>query len=256
MNVERRIFAHRGLSGLAPENTMAAFKAAADRGLTWLETDVDILGDGTPILIHDTALDRTTNRSGSYYGLAKADLAEVDAGSWFSPEFAREPIPTLRELVDFMNGTGINANIELKSNEAGAQMSHLLVDNVLAELDRLDGPKLIISSFNHLLLREVKTKAPHLSIGALFVRENLWPDWRSVLELLEADHIHPDSRGLTREMVRAFRDAGYGVNVWTVNSPARANELFNWGVTGVFSDVPHTLPAGQVPRAPQAAQAN
>ncbi|WP_406717229.1 glycerophosphodiester phosphodiesterase family protein [Trueperella pyogenes] len=239
--MEQRIFAHRGISSLAPENTMAAFKQAVERGLTWIETDVDILGDGTPILIHDTTLDRTTDASGSYYGLAKADLAHIDAGSWFSPEYQQERIPTLHELVDFMNETGLNANIELKSNEAGAQMSHLLIDNVLSELSRLDGPRVIVSSFNHLLLREIKTKNPNLSIGALFVKENLWPDWKSVLELLEADYIHPDSDGLTKDMVHAFRAAGFGVNVWTVNSPARANELFNWGATGVFSDVPHLL---------------
>lgn len=239
--MEQRIFAHRGVSGLRPENTMASFREAADRGLTWIETDVDILGDGTPILIHDTTLDRTTNSSGSYYGLTQADLANIDAGSWFGPTYAGERIPTLHELVDFMNETGMNANIEFKSNEAGARMSHLLVDNVLKELERLDGPELIISSFNHLLLREIKTKAPELPIGALFVKDNLWPDWRSILELLEADYIHPDSDGLTPEMVHAFREAGYGVNVWTVNNPARANELFNWGVTGVFSDVPHLL---------------
>lgn len=239
--MQQRIFAHRGVCGLKPENTMASFQEAVDRGLTWIETDVDILGDGTPILIHDTTLDRTTNTSGSYYGLTKADLNDIDAGSWFGPEYEGERIPTLRELVDFMNETGLNANIEFKSNEAGAKMSHLLVDNVLAELERLDGPEVIISSFNHLLLREIKTKNPALSIGALFVKENLWPDWKSILELLDADYIHPDSDGLTKDMVHAFRSAGFGVNVWTVNSPARANELFNWGVTGVFSDVPHLL---------------
>lgn len=237
----QRIFAHRGVSSLKPENTMTAFKAAVNLGLTWIETDVDILGDGTPILIHDTTLDRTTNSSGSYYSLAKSDLADIDAGSWFAPEFAGEPIPTLSELVDFMNDTGLNANIELKSNEAGAQMSRQLVDRVLSELERLDGPEVIISSFNHLLLKEIKNRNSEISIGALFVKENLWPDWKSILELLDADHIHPESEGLTKEMVTKFRSAGYGVNVWTVNTPERAKELFSWGVTGIFSDVPHLL---------------
>ena len=57
-----------------------------------------------------------------------------------------------------------------------------------------------------------------------------------------ASYIHPEDTGLTREKVRAFRDAGFGVNVWTVNSLARANELFNWGATGIFTDVAHLIP--------------
>ena len=71
---------------------MQLSKRLQNAGLTWIETDVDILGDGTPIVIHDTSLDRTTNRRGSYYGLEKSDLASIDAGAWFSPEFAGQPL--------------------------------------------------------------------------------------------------------------------------------------------------------------------
>ena len=239
--MDKTIFAHRGASAIAPENTMAAFKKAVEAGATWIETDVDVLKDGTPILIHDSSLDRTTNRSGSYYDLTVSDLDDIDAGSWFSPEFAGERIPTLAQLVAFMNETGLNANIEIKSSEAGAQMSLQLVDAILKELEALDGPQVIISSFNHVLLKIFKDKAPQYSVGALFVAENLWDDWKSILELVGADYIHPDDSTLTRAQVQAFREAGYGVNVWTVNSPARANELFNWGVTGIFTDVAHQM---------------
>lgn len=239
--MDKTIFAHRGASAIAPENTMAAFKKAVEAGATWIETDVDVLKDGTPILIHDSSFDRTTNRSGSYYDLTVSDLDDIDAGSWFSPEFAGERIPTLAQLVAFMNETGLNANIEIKSNEAGAQMSLQLVDAILKELEALDGPQVIISSFNHVLLKIFKDKAPQYSVGALFVAENLWDDWKSILELVGADYIHPDDSTLTRAQVQAFREAGYGVNVWTVNSPARANELFNWGVTGIFTDVAHQM---------------
>ncbi|KGF01649.1 glycerophosphoryl diester phosphodiesterase [Actinomyces sp. S4-C9] len=239
--MDKTIFAHRGASAIAPENTMAAFKKAVEAGATWIETDVDVLKDGTPILIHDSSLDRTTNRSGSYYDLTVSDLDDIDAGSWFSPEFAGERIPTLAQLVAVMNETGLNANIEIKSNEAGAQMSLQLVDAILKELEALDGPQVIISSFNHVLLKIFKDKAPQYSVGALFVAENLWDDWKSILELVGADYIHPDDSALTRAQVQAFREAGYGVNVWTVNSPARANELFNWGVTGIFTDVAHQM---------------
>ncbi|WP_235001751.1 glycerophosphoryl diester phosphodiesterase [Arcanobacterium ihumii] len=242
--LEREVIAHRGLNALAPENTLSAFKLVAEHGIKWLETDVDILGDGTPVVIHDTLLDRTTNRSGYFYDLTEDDLPKIDAGSWFSKEYAGEPMPTLRQLVDLMNETGLNANIELKSNERGKEASLKLIENTLAELDRLDPEReVIVSSFNHLLLHHVHEARPELPLGALFVKENLWPDWRSILELVGASYIHPEDATLTPEMVTAFRDAGYGVNVWTVNSKARANELFNWGVTGVFTDAAHEFMA-------------
>ena len=242
MDIPNRVFAHRGLNTLAPENTMAAFRKVVEHGLNWIETDVDILGDGTVIICHDTTLDRTTNKSGGYYGLTAADLETIDAGSWFGSEFAGEKLPTLHQLVDFMNETGLNANIEIKSNEAGAAMTRQLIKAVIAELGRLNGPEVIVSCFNHVLLAEFHALAPEIPLGCLYETCTLNDDWRSVLELVGASYIHPEDAALTREKVRAFRDAGFGVNVWTVNSPARANELFNWGATGIFTDVAHLIP--------------
>lgn len=141
-----------------------------------------------------------------------------------------------------MNETGLNANIELKSNERGKAMSMQLIENTLAELDRLDSDReVIISSFNHLLLHHVHEQRPDLPIGALFTKDNLWPDWRSILELVGATYIHPDDAHMRPEYIAAFREAGYGVNVWTVNSKARANELFNWGASAVFTDIADEL---------------
>ncbi|XCB30579.1 glycerophosphodiester phosphodiesterase family protein [Arcanobacterium hippocoleae] len=114
-----QLIAHRGLNTLAPENTFSAFYAAVKHGINWIETDIDILGDGTPIIIHDSSLDRTTNRSGSYYDLTAADIPTIDTGSWFSADFIGEPLPTLSGLIDFMNKYQLNANIEIKSNEQG-----------------------------------------------------------------------------------------------------------------------------------------
>ena len=149
----RTVFAHRGLSSRAPENTFAAFALAANSGVTWIETDVDILADGTPILIHDTTLDRTTNHSGSLYELTAEDLPHIDAGSWFSPEFSGEKIPTLREFIEFLNERGMNANIEIKQNEQGAARTQQLVEAVASELAHLDPERqVVISSFSQPLL--------------------------------------------------------------------------------------------------------
>lgn len=236
--LEPRIYAHRGLSGRAPENTLSAVRAAAEAGATWIEVDLDVLRDGTVILIHDSTLDRTTNRSGRYDDLSAEDLEGIDAGAWFSPRFAGEPLPTLVDLVEVLNETGLKANLELKSNEAGAQRSLLLLDQLISGLSGLRGEGcILVSSFNHLLLYLLKERAPHLPVACLYEAATLRWDWRSVMELTGAEHIHVEDAGLSREMVRMARGAGYGVSVWTVNSRARAHELLNWGVTGIFTDV-------------------
>lgn len=236
------LMAHRGLNTLAPENTFSAFRAALDNGINWIETDVDALGDGTPIIIHDTALDRTTNRFGSYYYLNASDLPQLDAGSWFSPKFAGEPVPTLRGLIRFMNEKELNANIEIKSNEQGKKETLRLIDNIISELEELSpSRKVIVSSFNHVLLHIFKQRAPKLPVGCLYETAALYDDWKSVLELVGADYIHPEDDFLTAWRVEKIHRAGFGINAWTVDSPGRANQLANWGVDGIISNVPHIM---------------
>lgn len=239
---QRRIYAHRGLSALAPENTLAAVRLAVERGATWAEVDVDVIRDGTVIVLHDSTLDRTTDRSGRYDDLVAADLPGIDAGSWFSPDFAGEPLPTLPQLLEIATATGLGLNLELKSNEAGGSRSLLLVERVAAELGaRGMGERVLVSSFNHLLLYLFKQRLPQVPVACLYGRPGPYGDWRSTMELTGAEHIHLEDADLTREMVQLARGAGYGVGVWTVNSRGRANELFNWGATAVFSDNAHEM---------------
>ena len=231
------IFAHRGLCQRAPENTLAAFRLAHEAGCRWIELDVDILADGTPVILHDSTLDRTTNRSGSMYRITRDDLKEIDAGAWFSPEHAGEPIPTLAQVVEFLNETGLNCNIELKANEAGAASSLTLVNNTLRDVEKLDpGCEIILSSFSPLLLAEAHRRAPNYAIGVLFEQATIRRDWRSVLELCGASYIHLEDHALATQQISLARSAGFEVNVWTVNSRARANELLHAGVSGIFTD--------------------
>lgn len=237
------VIAHRGLNTIAPENTMAAFRLAHERGVKWLETDVDILADGTPIICHDTYLDRTTNRTGKFYGLTAADLDNIDAGSWFSADYKGEPLPRLATLVDFLNETGMNANIEIKPNEAGRDMSLRLLEAVAHEIKRVEpGIEILVSCFNHVMLAKFKEMMPHIPVACLYTKDSLWPDCFTTLQLVGADFIHPEDASMTRERIQLAREFGIGVNVWTVNSRARANELFNWGATGVISDVADQIP--------------
>ncbi|MEJ2762708.1 glycerophosphoryl diester phosphodiesterase [Photobacterium sp. MCCC 1A19761] len=240
----KTVFAHRGIPTLAPENTLAAFSLCKPHGIRWIECDVDILADGTVVVSHDDTLDRCTDRSGSLYDLQAGDLVQIDAGSWFADQYMGERIPTLAQLITLVNQDLLNINVEIKSCSAGWAMTERLIDNVIAALDHLDdGRELIVSSFNHLALAEFKRRRPQTAVACLFEAGQLGDDWLSALQKCQAEMIHPAEHGLTQQMIGDFKAAGYRVNVYTVNDLARANQLFNWGVDGVFTDIPHRFPA-------------
>lgn len=120
----RIVLGHRGAPSLAPENTLASIRRAARAGASWVEIDVDVIGDGTPIVIHDSSLDRTTDRTGSYYDLSRAELEDIDAGSWFiaddgSRPYAGERLPTLARALEAIAAEGLSVIVEMKPCEAG-----------------------------------------------------------------------------------------------------------------------------------------
>lgn len=250
----RTLLAHRGASALAPENTLAAFRLTGEVGARWVELDVDVIGDGTPIVIHDSTLDRTTNRSGSYYDLTVDDLAGIDAGSWFEVDgrrpFAGERLPTLAAALEVVARTGLGVNVEMKSCRAGAVARARLVDGVAELLDEharrwagrapaAGGAPVLVSSFDLGLLERVARRRPGTDLAVL--THALDGRWRSRAQRVGAVAVNPGAQGLERRQVEEVRALGYGVNVWTVNSPSRAAELFSWGVTGVFTDRVHAL---------------
>ncbi|WP_064606496.1 glycerophosphoryl diester phosphodiesterase [Photobacterium sp. J15] len=240
----KKVFAHRGMSALAPENTLAAFSLCRQHGIKWIECDVDILSDGTVVVSHDDTLDRCTDHSGSLYDMTQADLTEIDAGSWFHDDYIGEPLPTFEQLIELVNQHQLNINVEIKSCTAGWEMTDKLLTNVISGLEKLDSEReLIVSCFNHLALAEFKRRRPQTQVACLFESATLGDDWQSVLQACEADYIHPEDEGLTREMVESFKAAGCKINVYTVNDLARANQLFNWGVDGVFTDIAHRFPS-------------
>ncbi|QPL05597.1 MULTISPECIES: glycerophosphodiester phosphodiesterase family protein [Actinomyces] len=246
------VFAHRGASALAPENTLAAFRRAGAEGAAWVELDVDVIGDGTVVVIHDSSLDRTTNCHGSYYDLTAADLADVDAGSWFTtPDGARpytgESLPTLQAALEVAGEAGMGVNVELKSCEAGAAACRRLVDGVDALLEahaeRWPSLPVMLSCFNPLLLDRMAKRRPGTP-RALLTKDGLLLDtWRSYVEEIGAVAVNPANLTLERGRVEEIRSLGYGVNVWTVNTLERARELSSWGVTGIFTDRVHELGA-------------
>lgn len=239
-----RIIAHRGASSLAPENTMAAFVKAYEAGARWFEFDVDIMGDGTLLVIHDDTLDRTTNGSGSYADLGFSDLRKLDAGAWFSPTYRFERVPECASVIEFANAHRMGMNLEIKPNNVSDEVRQQLIEAVAVAVDSVaDTSRLIVSSFSGEQLFMLKELRPELRFGWLVDPEDPATHWTNGAVELGAAAVHPGVEALTREEVRELRDRGFDVNVWTVNDVEQARELASWGVTGIFTDNPQDFPA-------------
>lgn len=243
------IYSHRGASSLAPENTIAAFAKALEVGARRFECDVDVMGDGTLLIIHDETLDRTTNGTGDYYSKGYAELRRLDAGAWFSPTYRFERIPELADATKFTTANNMFLNLEIKPCFGGMELRDKLLENLTVTLRDFPTSQLLVSSFDHDMLARFHAARPDIDLAWLFAREGQpGPTWQEGAHLINCVAINPDLEGLTREEVAEMRDAGFEVNVWTVNDVDQARELASWGVTGIFTDRPQDFPAEALAR--------
>lgn len=237
-----RVLGHRGAGEHAPENTLAAIRCAARLEVQWVEFDVRMSMDGALVLMHDETLERTTNGHGQLAEATLADLRTLDAGAWFSPEFIGEAIPTLSEAVAVMAELGIAANVEIKMSpdddpRIGAEVAALLASDWPA-----DFPLPVISSFAEAPLASARAAAPQ--VPRMLIVDSLPDDWRVLLDGLGCRHINVNHEALTRQLAQQVCAAGITLLCFTVNDPARAREIFSWGVEAVFSDVPERILPG------------
>ncbi|WP_238652402.1 glycerophosphodiester phosphodiesterase [Paenibacillus piscarius] len=230
-------FAHRGASAAAPENTMAAFRKGLELGATGIETDVQMTSDGAVVVIHDESLDRTTTGSGYVKDKTLREILEVDAGSWFSPEFAGERIPTLEELLDLLQGRDTVLNIELKN---GTFFYPGMEEKVIAAVrEQGMSERVVISSFNHYSLAHCKKLAPEIRTGILY-GEGLYRPWDYAASL-QAEALHAHHSSALPEFVSAAAAQGVVYHPWTVNDSSRMQELIEAGVAGIITDYPDVL---------------
>lgn len=162
-NIFHGVIAHRGSREKAPENTMAAFEKALEDGADAIELDVQLSKDGEYVVIHDSTLDRTTNGKGKVSDYTLAELKELDAGSWFGPEFAGEKIPTLRESLTWAKGK-INIDVEVKKTQATEQSSSGLM-SVIEETGMKN--QVAITSFDRDFVEETEASYPEIQTGVL-----------------------------------------------------------------------------------------
>jgi glycerophosphoryl diester phosphodiesterase len=232
------VIGHRGAAARAPENTLAGLRRAKALGCDWVEFDVRLTGDGALVLCHDSALDRTTSGSGLVSATSLAAIRECDAGSWFDPNFAGEKVPTLDEGLLLAAELDLGANVELKSDRGREYATAAAVATTVQRL-RGRGPAVLVSSFLPSALATLRALAPQIPRGVLF--RFIPRGWAQMALRLGCTMIGADHRRLRPRRIAAIRAAGYPLAAYTVNDPARANLLFDWGVTSVFSDAPDII---------------
>lgn len=230
-------FAHRGASAVCPENTMAAFRKSLELGATGIETDVQMSSDGGLVLIHDESLNRTAGAEGYVKDKTLSQLLELDAGSWFGPEFRGEGLPTLEELLDLLQERDTVLNIELKN---GIFLYPGMEEKVIAAVrDYGMSERVILSSFNHYSLAHCKTLAPEIRTGILY-GEGLYRPWDYAASL-HADALHAYHYAVLPEFVSEASEHGVVYHPWTVNDPERMQALIDAGVAGIITDHPDVL---------------
>jgi len=230
------IFAHRGSSAHAPENTLAAFKLAVDHGADAIELDVKLSQDGEVMVIHDQTVERTTNGSGQVRQLRFEELRRLDAGSFFGDPYAAEKIPTLREVFESV-GDKIFINIELTNYSSP---NDRLVERVVEwVINYRMQEKVLFSSFHPFNLLKVYRRLPECPLALLALGGSAgWPA-RSFIGRWFSPHIlHPCLSDLSADLIEKEHNRGRRVHVWTVNQPVDLTRAFRWGVDGVFTDDP------------------
>lgn len=226
MSQQPIIFAHRGASGTHPENTMAAFRAAAEKGADGIELDVQMTHDGEIVIIHDETVNRTTNGRGMIEKMKMDEVAKLDAGSWFSPLFAGEKIPTLHELLAWAAGNDLQINIELKTNKVPYHgIEKQVLD--LIEFYNMRG-RVVISSFNFDSIKRVIELDPYIAVAGL-----IWKIRRDALSKakdLGVTALHTQASFALSSYGREAVDSGMLLRLYTINDPKEWLRIKSSGV--------------------------
>ncbi len=162
------VVAHRGASGSAPENTMAAFHKAVVAGADMIELDVRLTKDFHIVVHHDRNVRRTTNGKGNICDLTLQQLRVFDAGSWFNPTFRRERIPTLREVMEFLLPTNVSLNIEVKTDGDPRKRIRFEECVILIIMEKRFEERALVSSFDHRFIKRMHELFPDIRTGALY----------------------------------------------------------------------------------------
>ena len=231
------IWAHRGASAEAPENTLAAFALALTQGADGIELDAQRCASGEAVVIHDESLARTTGREALVTATPWAALRTLDAGAWKGDRFRGERLPLLAEVLEAFPRL---VNVELKCDRRDDRGLTAEVVRVIRAAGAED--RVLLSSFNPLCLLRARLLAPRIPRAVLFESGQRWRV-RAALgaPLLGACALHPEHVLATPGRVAGWVRRGYSVGCWTVDDPEAAARLHASGVSGIITNRPAAL---------------
>jgi len=227
--------AHRGASGYAPENTLAAFRRATALGVTFIETDLHLTRDAHFVALHDETVDRTTTGQGPIQAMTLAEVRRLDAGSWFGSEFMGERVPTLPEILEFARKHDVVFYLELKPNGFWGG-EHALI-SALREAQQI--ARVVIISFDPGILEGLRRLEPTLMTGLLF--DNQIEDVLAKTTDIGARQVAVRGNLVTPNFLKEAHQRDLQVVCWTINNPAHMRLLASAGVDGIISDYPDRL---------------
>jgi glycerophosphoryl diester phosphodiesterase len=243
-------FAHRGASARAPENTLEAFRVAVEAGTGGLELDVHMTLDKEIVVIHDAAVDRTTNGSGAIAEMTLDELRSFDAGYRFSLDGGRTHpyrgrglrVPTLAEVYEAFPESYVN--IDIKERQPGVEETVLRVIRDAEERTLVvSNDYAVVRRFRRVSGGRISTGASRLEIGAFYLLSRLRLEWlaRPAYEALQVPVEHEGITLVTPRFLEAAHSRGVRVDVWTINDPGEMRRLLDLGVDVLMTDDPGTL---------------
>ena len=226
-----QVFAHRGYSSVFAENTMSAFIAAEKAGADGLELDVQLTKDGEVVVIHDEKLDRTTTGKGFVRNFTFKEIRKLNANK---KGVNKEPIPSLIEVLEWMQSNQLVCNIELKNNLFPYEGMEEKVIQLVRRFNLSD--RIIISSFNHYSIVLSYRTAPEIETAPLF-NERIYMPW-VYAQSIRAQGIHPKLASITDDIIIGAIENGVAVRPYTVNKDADMQRLYKLNCTSIITDDP------------------
>jgi glycerophosphoryl diester phosphodiesterase len=235
------IVAHRGSSAIAPENTLAAFQRAVEGGADAVELDIRLTSDGEVVVFHDSQLRRTTNGRGRVEEHTLASLKELSAGRWFNRSFSSEKIPTLGEVLELLRRR-VGVNIEIKTDLRRRRYSEIVQRCCNVIQQHHAESYVLVSSFHHAFVREMKRKLPSVATGMLFHPFNhVGRSAMTMTAQAKADYMFFGGETMRKAMVNRAHHRGVSIGEFTVNTPRRFARALRYGVDADITDDPALL---------------
>ncbi|MDO5737616.1 MAG: glycerophosphodiester phosphodiesterase [Propionibacteriaceae bacterium] len=228
------IWAHRGASAYAPENTIPAFKLALDQGAQGIELDLQRSADGVLVVVHDETINRTSSGFGRVMDLTFDELRRCDFSNGFIGH-RNVRIPTLTEVLDLIRPTNAMLNVELKNSVVAYPDLELEAAAMVADAGMSD--RVLFSSFNHASLANLRDVVPPSKIGVLY-SDGLYNPWQYA-RWIGAGALHPNWHALWQpDYVWLAHEAGVKVNVWTVDEEKDVARALEMGVDALVTNFP------------------